>query len=123
MSRYIAFLRAINVATFLRTPAELAAIAWHEPFAAADRGAPDHGLYVAFLPDRLAAAAQGNLMSCRSDIDDFAVREREVYWLCRNKLSESRFSGAALERTLQTRATLRNITTVRKLAAKYCAAE
>ena len=34
-------------------------------------------------------------------------------------MSESLFSGALLERTIGLPATLRNVTTVRKLAAKY----
>jgi hypothetical protein len=40
-------------------------------------------------------------------------------WLGRKKLSESTFSGASLERTLGARATLRNSTTVGKIAAQF----
>jgi len=42
-----------------------------------------------------------------------------IYWLCRKKMSESTFSGALLERTIGMPATMRNSTTVKKLAAKY----
>lgn len=52
-------------------------------------------------------------------IDAFQVRGREIYWLCRTKSSESTFSGAILEKSLGQSATLRNITTIKKLAAKY----
>jgi hypothetical protein len=42
-----------------------------------------------------------------------------VYWLLRGNFSESKFSGARLEKILGVQATLRNSTTVAKLAAKY----
>ena len=57
-------------------------------------------------------------MTFQTAADDFHVHEREVYWLCRKKLSESTFSGALLEKTLGMPATIRNATTVKKLAAK-----
>ncbi len=103
-----------EVATFLRTLPELAAIARYRPFAD-----DEATLYIAFVSAPPSAAAQEKLMAFRSDIDDFDIHEREIYWLCRTKLSESRFSGALLEKAIGMPATLRNITTVKKLAAKY----
>jgi hypothetical protein len=47
------------------------------------------------------------------------VKGREVYWLCRKKFSETKFSGAVLEKAIGMQATLRNVTTVTKIAAKY----
>jgi uncharacterized protein (DUF1697 family) len=59
-------------------------------------------------------------LSCgRTEIDDFHVHGREVYWLCRQKMSESAFSGALLEKTIGMPATMRNANTVKRLAAKY----
>jgi uncharacterized protein (DUF1697 family) len=107
------------VATFIRISAELAAVARYQPFAPAELAAEGNSLYVAFLPAPPAGAAEQKLLAFRTAVDDFHVHEREVYWLCRKKISESTFSGALLEKTLGLPATMRNITTVKKLAAKY----
>ncbi len=104
-----------EVVTFVRTPDEMAAVAAHEPFPAADREAA-FGLMVAFLkawPDETATA---RLLAHRSDSDDFAVHGGEVYWLRRTQQSDTNFSGAKLERAVGMPATVRSITTVRKLA-------
>lgn len=108
-----------KVATFLRTTGELAAVARHEPFAADELEAEGNVLYVAFLADEPGEEAARKLLAHASALDDFHVKGREVYWLSRKKLGESKFSGALLERALGAQATVRNTTTVRKLAAKY----
>jgi hypothetical protein len=58
-------------------------------------------------------------MALKSDIDDFRVQDREVYWLCKWKQSESTFSNVVLEKAIGQRATLRGINTIQKMAAKY----
>jgi uncharacterized protein (DUF1697 family) len=108
-----------EVATFVRSASELADVAYHRPFAASELDEEGNSLYIAFLPAPPDDAARERLLAFRSEVDDFHVRGREVYWLCRNKMSESAFSGALLEKTLGMPATMRNATTVRKLAAKY----
>ncbi len=108
-----------EVATFVRSVSELADIANYRPFAASEPDKEGNSLYIAFLPVPPSDEAQEGLLAFRSEVDDFHVRGREVYWLCRKKLSESAFSGALLEKTLGMPATMRNATTVRKLAAKY----
>jgi uncharacterized protein (DUF1697 family) len=105
-----------GVATFLRTPTEISAAAEHEPFPSLPEGS---SFYVAFLAKPPTEEAVEKLMALRTPIDDFSVRGREVYWLCRTRSSDSTFSGALLEKTLGMSSTLRNITTVRKLAARY----
>ena len=74
---------------------------------------------IAFLHEQPAKAAQQKLLALRNEIDDFQFHQRELYWLRRTRMSESTFSGALLEKTLVMPATMRNVTTVRKLAAKY----
>jgi hypothetical protein len=61
-------------------------------------------------------------MAFQNEVDDFHVHEREVYWLSRKTIGQSTFSGGLLEKALGMPATVRNVTTVRKLAAKYPAA-
>ena len=108
-----------EVATFLRTPHELAAVAQHEPFGPLHPEDKAHSIFVAFLPQTPAQEASSRLLSLRNEVDDFHVNGREAWWLRRNHVGPSRFSGGALERALRLPATMRNVTTVRKLAALY----
>lgn len=112
-----------DVATFIRSDAELAAIASYQPFASSEVDDQGNMLYIAFLPSPPNEAAQQKLMALQTEIDEFHVHEREIYWLCRKTISQSTFSGALLEKAIGMAATMRNITTVRKLAAKYPAHE
>ncbi len=109
------------VATFIRTSSELAALAAYTPFVPSEQAAPDASLYVAFLATPPAEAAAAKLLAARNPVDDFAIHDREVYWLCRARFSDSLFSGPRLEKTLGQLATVRNSTTVQKMAAKYAA--
>jgi hypothetical protein len=47
------------------------------------------------------------------------VRGRELYWLCHGRFSASPLSGPRLEKLLGVPVTVRNASSVRKLAAKY----
>jgi uncharacterized protein (DUF1697 family) len=105
------------VATFLRTPAELAAVAAHEPFSEGEARSAGYALQVAFTRAAVSAESERLLLASRSEIDDFHVRGREIYWARRTSLGQSKFTGARLEKILGMPATARNITTVRRLAA------
>jgi uncharacterized protein (DUF1697 family) len=112
-----------EVATFIRSASELADIASYQPFSTSELDEEGNSLYIAFLPAPPDDEAQQRLLAFRTEIDDFHVHEREVYWLCRKKMSESAFSGALLEKTIGMPATMRNATTVKRLAAKYPASQ
>ena len=105
------------VATFLRSPAELAAVVAHDPFPGEAPVAAGQSLSVAFLKSRLSPAAMRALLALETPTDRFQPRGSEAYWLCRGRTSDSEVSGAVLERAVGGPATVRNITTVRKLAA------
>ena len=105
-----------EVATFVRTDADVAAVAGYKPFTHAQI-ATAGAFCVGFLEKPLDAAATRALMAFKTEIDDFHTHGREVYWLCRNRQSESTFSNAALEKKLNLRATFRGINTVVRLAA------
>jgi uncharacterized protein (DUF1697 family) len=107
-----------EVATFIRTDAELADIANYRPFQKADLDAAV-ALNIAFCSERLDDQSKRKLMALRTDIDDFHVHEREIYWLCRKRQSGSNISNAVLEKTLGIKSTLRGVNTVKKMAAKY----
>lgn len=108
-----------DVATLIRTPAELAAIANYQPFPPEELEAEGNYLYVDFLKSAPNHAVQSKVAALQTPADEFHLHNRELYWLCRKKISESQISGALLEKTVGMPATMRNVTTVKKLAAKY----
>lgn len=107
-----------EVATFIRSPAEVSAIARCQPFPQNQFEAAA-AFNVAFLARPLEEAFTQKLLALQTENDTFAAIEREVYWLCRVKQSESTFSNAVLEKTLKRQSTLRRMNTIQKLAVKY----
>lgn len=107
-----------EVRAFLRTVPEVAAIAKYKPFNESQLSSAA-ALNVAFLADPLSTQLEKSVMGLKTGIDDFHVRGREVYWLCKAKQSDSKFSNARFEKLLNARATWRNVNTVVRLAAKY----
>ena len=116
IERHLARELGYEVTTFLRSPAELAAIAAHRPFPDVPAVAAGQSLSVAFLKSAPAAPARAALLELRTPTDEFHVHRREAFWLCRGRTSDSKVSGARLEKAAGGPATVRNITTVRKLA-------
>jgi len=111
-----------EVKAFLRTVPEVATIAGYKPFNKSQL-ISGTALNVAFLSDPVSAEVEKSVMALTTAVDDFHVRGREVYWLCRTKQSDSKFSNARFEKTLNARATWRNVNTVVRLAAKYVSLE
>lgn len=108
-----------DVATLIRSDAELGAIAKYQAFPPAIRQAPGNVLYIGFLPVRPDNSAASALLARRNDLDDFHFHGRELYWLIRGRSTDSIFFGPLLEKTLGQTVTLRNFNTVAKLVAKY----
>jgi uncharacterized protein (DUF1697 family) len=106
-----------EVAVFLRTPAELTAVAAQSPFAAEDV-ATAHAVYVGFLKDPPGTEPHALLHGLRTPTDELAVHGRELWWLCRVRSADSELSGGSLEKALGLPATFRNVTTVRAVAAR-----
>ena len=109
-----------EVATFVRTDAEFTAIAAYKPFPQSllDSAA---ALNIGFLADAPEAVTKQKLISLKTDIDDFHIHGRELYWLCRKKQSESKISNVVLEKALGLKTTLRGINTINKMTEKYIA--
>ena len=93
---------------FLRTPEQLQAIAQAVP--------QGDNVHVAFLHKPPSAEAKKKLADSG---ETFEFHGDEIFWILEGRFSDSKFSGAKLEKALQSPATLRNATTVKKLAAKY----
>ncbi len=107
-----------EVATFLRTAAEVAAIARNEPFPAT-RAATAHALNVGLLAAPLPTAAAKAVLALRNDVNDFHVQGREVYWLCQGRQTESPFAKVKFEKLTGAQVTFRGIKTMQRLANKY----
>ncbi len=109
------------VDTFLRTRAELAAVAAFRPFAKADMDNPAHAIYCSFLREPLSAARARGLLARRTEVHEFRVQGREFYWLCRVRSPESTqlwFTPEMRALKLPT-SSARNLTTIRKMAGLY----
>lgn len=105
------------VPAMVRRTADVARCATYEAFAPAELAGAS--LYVGFMKRAASPAAIKAALAMRTDIDDLHVHGREVYWLARKNIAESSVTGAAVEKALKVPVTFRNITTVRRLAAKY----
>ncbi|MEA2568952.1 MAG: hypothetical protein QOI24_953 [Acidobacteriota bacterium] len=94
-----------EVATFLRTIPELATIA-----------AREGDFWVGFLD----APATTAVLKLQTPDDELSIDGRELYWKCHHvRYSDSTLTNGKLEKALGMPMTMRNVTTVRKLAAKY----
>ena len=107
-----------EVKTFIRSNAELVAISNYEPFDP-ERATPETRLFVGFLTAEPSSDVKSKLLNAQTEVDEFNLHGRELYWRCHVRSSDSNFSGAKLEKTLGMPTTLRNVNTVRRLLAKY----
>jgi uncharacterized protein (DUF1697 family) len=106
-----------EVATFIRTVPEVLAIAGHKAFP--DARVRAAGAYcVGFMARPLDPTAKKALAALKTEIDDFHVNGREVYWLCKLRQSESTFSNVVFEKAVKARVTFRGANTVARIAAK-----
>jgi len=106
-----------EVATFIRSGAEVAAVAAYQPFPAKVL-ARAKAFVVGFTAEPLTARQTRTILDFKTDLEDFHVHGREVYWASRVGQGKSKFSNAVFERAV-TRATWRGMNTVKKLVAKY----
>lgn len=111
------------VATFIRAISELATVARYKPFSEVELNGDGNQVYVVFVARSPGPEVERKMKSLASEIDDFHINGREVYWLYRRRAGESKFYGALLEKSLGMQATVRNSNTIRKLAAKYESSE
>ena len=106
---------------FVRTDNELHAIAQRAmSYQASFRAsvAPQGEVNVAMLARPLSPMQVAALAGLRSDLDDFAHLGTEVYWLCKSKQSDSKFSNAVFERKLGAKATFRRSSMLERLAGQ-----
>ena len=109
----------LEVRTFIRSQSELDSIAAFEP---REPTSTDQSVYVIFMREPADAELRRSLEGLSADTDNFEFAGREAYWLIDGKLSESPLFGMDLAKmTGGAPTTMRNMTTVRGLVAKYSA--
>ena len=106
-----------DVPVFLRSAAELAAVAAHEPFAASAVAKSKGKLQVSFLKKKPTAAAKKKALAPATDEDLLAIEGRELYWLPSGGISESDLDLKAIDAALGA-GTMRTMGTVEQIAAK-----
>jgi len=107
-----------EVGTFVRSIDEIRAISVYRPFSS-DAIKAAHVVSVGFVRDTLSPGIVEQVMNFRSDVDDFHVCGRELYWLCRVGQNETKVNAKKFERALGGPTTWRNVNTIVRLADKY----
>lgn len=107
-----------GVETFVRSMEEVRAVSLYQPFPAQMVEAA-HAVSVGFLRGALSAEAAARVKDFNSDVDEFHLHGRELYWLCRVPQNETKVNPKKFERAVEGPATFRNVNTIARLAAKY----
>lgn len=115
---HLAKVLGYSVDTFLRQDDEIAAVLAAQPFA---DGIPDKGgIYVLFLKQPLPAAQAKGLLAYVTPTDRFALIGRELYWRREGGVADADVWNSPAVRALKLPTmTMRNLTSLRKLAAKF----
>jgi uncharacterized protein (DUF1697 family) len=116
IERHLAKALGYDVATFVRDTGALEGVLGNHPYG--DPLPDGHTLHVGLLKTSLGAAERKKLIGLRTAVDEFHVHEREAYWLCRGRFSDSLLPGGAVEKAVAMPATFRNVNTIRRLASK-----
>jgi uncharacterized protein (DUF1697 family) len=109
-----------DVAVFLRSATEVAAIAAREPFDAKAIAASEGKPQVVLLGRKPSVKAKKAVVALCPDGDLMVVVDRELHWLPTVGLSETEIDTKALDKALG-KGTTRTAGTIEQIAAKYCA--
>ena len=105
-----------SVDTFVRTRDEIESAIAEAKFPETE-GATIH---VAFARDVIPKETANALRACRTEVDEFDVRGREFYWLCRIKTNESKvWTTPAMKAAKLPSVTMRNMTSLKKMLAAW----
>lgn len=108
-----------EVPVFLRSAAEVAAIAARQPFPAKAVATSKGKLQVSLLAKKPSAKARDSVLALASDEDKLAFEGRELYWLPSGGILESELDLKAVDKALG-KDTRRTMGTIEQIAAKYC---
>ena len=120
IEKYLAEKLGYEVATFLRTPAQLDVMAAFEPPEGEDCAGSITSIYVALLRDPAPDDMKARFGDLASESDRFWFAGSEVYWGLQGKMSDSPLFGKGLDPAFKGAATTsRNMNTLRRLTAKF----
>lgn len=115
---HLAKVLGYSVDTFLRRDDEVAAVLAAKP-ATVDLPKTG-GLYVSFLKQPLPAAQAKGLLACATATDRFTLIGRELYWRREGSFHDADIWNSPAVRALKLPTmTMRNLTSLQKLAAKF----
>jgi uncharacterized protein (DUF1697 family) len=109
-----------KVATFIRSTKELKEILEHKPFKEPELASKQNYLYIGFLENQPDKESLKKVLALSDEVNEFNFNNKELYWLCRKNFSDSGITGKSLEKALGMETTIRNSTTIRKMAPKFC---
>jgi uncharacterized protein (DUF1697 family) len=105
-----------EVTTFVRTAAQVHALATEKPFG---KLKPGHTHFVLLPLTRLTAAERRAVEAMSNERDEVVVRGRDVHWLIRDKSTETSLGPREWKQALPDNPTsARNVTMIERLAAK-----
>ena len=107
-----------EVRTFVRTGAQIRAIAAHEPFVPKQVAASRGKLQVALLKRRPPKSVRAEVEALATGDDLLAFEARELYWLPKGGTQESTLGQERLAKLFGT-ATMRTQGTIEAIAARY----
>ena len=107
-----------EVPVFLRSAAEVRAIASAKPFKPAQHDASRGKLQVVLLLEKPPAKARREALALATDDDLLALEGRELYWLPSGGISDSELDLKGVEAALGL-TTTRTMGTVEQIAARY----
>jgi uncharacterized protein (DUF1697 family) len=108
-----------QVPVFLRSCAEVAAIAAQKPFAAKQVETSKGKLQVTMLSKKPAAATRKQMLALATDEDLLAIEASELFWLPSGGTLESELDHKAIAKALGN-GTQRTMGTIEQIAAKHC---
>ncbi len=118
ITRYLQKNLADSVEVFLRTPKQLSEMLSYSAFPREDVEAEGASLFMVLLHEPITAAVERNLRRSRTDADDFHPHQNSIYWLRRPAEGEPS-PPPSIGEVIAMPATVRTLTTIRALAAKY----
>jgi uncharacterized protein (DUF1697 family) len=107
-----------DIAVFVRTEAELRAIAKHEPFDAGEVKGSAGKLQIDLLLKKPTAAARKKILAMATKDDRLAIKGRELYWLPRGGTMDSDLDREAIDKLIGP-TTRRTVGTVENIVAKF----
>lgn len=109
-----------DVPVFLRTAAQVRAIARHRPFGEDELEASDGKVQVSLLAKPPSAATRKKVLALATADDRLAIRGRELYWLPPGRMSDSELDLKPIGLLLGA-STMRTKGTIEQIAAKHFA--